>query len=45
MALKCSFQTYDCLCFIMEYANRDELFFHLSWEQVFPEDGGQLLWC
>uniref|UniRef100_A0A8D1ZQ57 non-specific serine/threonine protein kinase n=1 Tax=Sus scrofa TaxID=9823 RepID=A0A8D1ZQ57_PIG len=37
-ALKYSFQTHDRLCFVMEYANGGELFFHLSRERVFPED-------
>ncbi|XP_058715934.1 RAC-beta serine/threonine-protein kinase isoform X2 [Poecile atricapillus] len=37
-ALKYAFQTNDRLCFVMEYANGGELFFHLSRERVFPED-------
>uniref|UniRef100_A0A8D2PXD0 non-specific serine/threonine protein kinase n=1 Tax=Zosterops lateralis melanops TaxID=1220523 RepID=A0A8D2PXD0_ZOSLA len=37
-ALKYAFQTKDRLCFVMEYANGGELFFHLSRERVFPED-------
>jgi RAC serine/threonine-protein kinase len=37
-ALKYSFQTHDRLCFVMEYANDGELFFHLSRELVFSED-------
>uniref|UniRef100_K7D8F6 non-specific serine/threonine protein kinase n=1 Tax=Pan troglodytes TaxID=9598 RepID=K7D8F6_PANTR len=37
-ALKYSFQTHDRLCFVMEYANGGELFFHLSRERVFSED-------
>ncbi|CAN8179232.1 unnamed protein product [Coccothraustes coccothraustes] len=36
-ALKYAFQTSDRLCFVMEYANGGELFFHLSRERVFPE--------
>ncbi|KAM4633364.1 RAC-alpha serine/threonine-protein kinase-like [Polymixia lowei] len=36
--LKYSFQTQDRLCFVMEYANGGELFFHLSRERVFSED-------
>uniref|UniRef100_H3A5T2 non-specific serine/threonine protein kinase n=1 Tax=Latimeria chalumnae TaxID=7897 RepID=H3A5T2_LATCH len=36
--LKHSFQTHDRLCFVMEYANGGELFFHLSRERVFSED-------
>ncbi|XP_040830919.1 RAC-alpha serine/threonine-protein kinase isoform X3 [Ochotona curzoniae] len=37
-ALKYSFQTHDRLCFVMEYANGGELFFHLSRERVFSEE-------
>ncbi|XP_072424734.1 RAC-alpha serine/threonine-protein kinase isoform X3 [Chiloscyllium punctatum] len=37
-ALKYSFQTNDRLCFVMDYANGGELFFHLSRERVFSED-------
>ncbi|XP_073769788.1 v-akt murine thymoma viral oncogene homolog 2, like isoform X1 [Danio rerio] len=36
--LKYAFQTHDRLCFVMEYANGGELFFHLSRERVFSED-------
>ncbi|CAL8268397.1 unnamed protein product [Merluccius merluccius] len=36
--LKYAFQTNDRLCFVMEYANGGELFFHLSRERVFTED-------
>lgn len=36
--LKYSFQTVDRLCFVMEYVNGGELFFHLSRERRFPED-------
>ncbi|XP_063077442.1 RAC-alpha serine/threonine-protein kinase-like [Engraulis encrasicolus] len=36
--LKYSFQTHDRLCFVMEYANGGELFFHLSRERVFTEE-------
>ena len=36
--LKYSFQTPDRLCFVMEYVNGGELFFHLSRERVFTED-------
>uniref|UniRef100_A0A8B9L4H4 non-specific serine/threonine protein kinase n=1 Tax=Astyanax mexicanus TaxID=7994 RepID=A0A8B9L4H4_ASTMX len=36
--LKYAFQTPDRLCFVMEYANGGELFFHLSRERVFTED-------
>lgn len=37
-SLKYSFQTNDRLCFVMEYVNGGELFFHLSREKVFSED-------
>ena len=37
-SLKYSFQTADRLCFVMEYVNGGELFFHLSRERVFTED-------
>lgn len=36
--LKYSFQTKDLLCFVMEYVNGGELFFHLSREKVFTEE-------
>lgn len=36
--LKYSFQTSDRLCFVMEYVNGGELFFHLSKERIFTED-------
>lgn len=38
ISLKCSFQTGDRLCFVMEYVNGGELFFHLSKEKFFSED-------
>ncbi|XP_075232869.1 AKT serine/threonine protein kinase [Lycorma delicatula] len=38
ISLKYSFQTADRLCFVMEYVNGGELFFHLSRERMFPED-------
>lgn len=38
ISLKYSFQTADRLCFVMEYVNGGELFFHLSRERVFGED-------
>jgi RAC serine/threonine-protein kinase len=37
-ALRYSFQTVDRVCFVMEYANGGELFFHLSRERSFSED-------
>lgn len=36
--MKYSFQTADRLCFVMEYVNGGELFFHLSRSRVFGED-------
>lgn len=36
--LKYSFQTSDRLCFVMEYVNGGELFFHLSRDRIFSED-------
>jgi len=36
--LRASFQTKDLLCFVMEYVNGGELFFHLSREKVFSEE-------
>ncbi|CAB3362888.1 Hypothetical predicted protein [Cloeon dipterum] len=38
ISLKYSFQTVDRLCFVMEYVNGGELFFHLSRERFFTED-------
>lgn len=37
-SLRYSFQTNDRLCFVMEYVNGGELFFHLSRKRVFDED-------
>lgn len=37
-ALKYAFQTSDRLCFVMEYANGGELFFHLSRDRIFSEE-------
>ena len=36
--LRYSFQTKELLCFVLEYVNGGELFFHLSREKVFTED-------
>ncbi|XP_042633326.1 RAC-gamma serine/threonine-protein kinase isoform X5 [Cyprinus carpio] len=41
VGLKYSFQTHDRLCFVMEYANGGELFFHLSRDRVFSEERAQ----
>ncbi|XP_064489532.1 RAC serine/threonine-protein kinase-like [Ornithodoros turicata] len=38
ISLRYSFQTADRLCFVMEYVNGGELFFHLSRERVFSEE-------
>lgn len=38
ISLKYSFQTVDRLCFVMQYVNGGELFFHLSRERIFSED-------
>jgi len=38
ISLKCSFQTGDHLCFVMEYVNGGELFFHISIEKRFSEE-------
>uniref|UniRef100_A0A182Q166 non-specific serine/threonine protein kinase n=1 Tax=Anopheles farauti TaxID=69004 RepID=A0A182Q166_9DIPT len=38
ISLKYSFQTVDRLCFVMQYVNGGELFFHLSRERMFPEE-------
>lgn len=38
ISLKYSFQTNDRLCFVMQYVNGGELFFHLSRERIFPEE-------
>lgn len=37
-SLKYSFQTAERLCFVMEYVNGGELFFHLKRIRVFGED-------
>ena len=36
--LKYSFQTPDRLCFVMEYVNGGELFFHLAQQRIFTEE-------
>ena len=36
-SLKYSFQTNELLCFVLEYVNGGELFFHLSKEKLFTE--------
>jgi RAC serine/threonine-protein kinase len=36
--LRYSFQTPELLCFVLEYVNGGELFFHLSREKVFTEE-------
>ncbi|XP_061399557.1 RAC serine/threonine-protein kinase [Musca vetustissima] len=38
ISLKYSFQTNDRLCFVMQYVNGGELFFHLSRKRVFSEE-------
>ncbi|XP_043466380.1 RAC-beta serine/threonine-protein kinase B [Leptopilina heterotoma] len=38
ISLKYSFQTADRLCFVMEYVNGGELFFHLSRTRIFGEE-------
>ncbi|EEB14423.1 RAC protein kinase DRAC-PK85, putative [Pediculus humanus corporis] len=38
ISLKYAFQTADRLCFVMEYVNGGELFFHLSRERLFGEE-------
>ena len=38
LGLRASFQTKDLLCFVMEYVNGGELFFHLSREKMFSEE-------
>jgi len=38
ISLKYSFQTADRLCFVMEYVNGGELFFHLTRDRIFSED-------
>ncbi|XP_054153882.1 RAC-alpha serine/threonine-protein kinase-like [Oppia nitens] len=48
ISLKYSFQTGDRFCFVMEYVNGGELFFHLSRERIFTEErtrfyGAQIL--
>ncbi|XP_026481821.1 RAC serine/threonine-protein kinase-like isoform X1 [Ctenocephalides felis] len=38
ISLKYSFQTPNRLCFVMEYVNGGELFFHLSRDRIFSEE-------
>jgi len=44
-ALKYSFQTKDYLCFVLEYVNGGEIFFHLSRERIFDEDRARFYGC
>lgn len=37
-SLKYSFQTNDRLCFVMQYVNGGELFWHLSHDRIFTEE-------
>lgn len=37
-SLKCSFQTWDRLCFVTEFANGGDLYGHLQRETLFSED-------
>ncbi|CAH8848001.1 unnamed protein product [Trichobilharzia szidati] len=37
-ALRYSFTTPNCLCFVMEYVNGGELFFHLQRDRIFSEE-------
>lgn len=37
-SLKYSFQTNERLCFVMQYVNGGELFFHLSRDRIFSEE-------
>ncbi|XP_034486315.1 RAC serine/threonine-protein kinase [Drosophila innubila] len=38
ISLKYSFQTNDRLCFVMQYVNGGELFWHLSHDRIFTEE-------
>ncbi|XP_063700504.1 RAC serine/threonine-protein kinase-like [Culicoides brevitarsis] len=38
ISMKYAFQTADRLCFVMQYVNGGELFFHLSRDRVFTEE-------
>lgn len=38
ISLRCSFQTPNNLCYVMEYANGGDLFYHLSTSRFFTED-------
>lgn len=37
-SLKYAFQTADRLCFVMQYVNGGDLYFHLKHQRLFPED-------
>lgn len=43
--MKYSFQTEDLLCFVMEYVNGGELFFHLTHERKFTESRTRFYAC
>ena len=43
--LKYSFQTNELLCFVLEYVNGGELFFHLSKEKLFTEPRARVCLC
>ncbi|XP_027205019.1 AKT serine/threonine protein kinase [Dermatophagoides pteronyssinus] len=45
ISLKYSFQTEDLLCFVMEYVNGGELFFHLTHERKFTESRTRFYAC
>ncbi|KAI7691671.1 RAC serine/threonine-protein kinase [Sarcoptes scabiei] len=45
ISLKYSFQTEDLLCFVLEYVNGGELFFHLSHDRIFSEERTRFYAC